>query len=94
MRILIWVLRGFLFLVLFGFAIKNTEQVAVHFFLDMVWQAPLVIVVFVFFVSGILLGALSLLGTIFKLRREQSGLRRELKQMRAIEANPSRSQLS
>ena len=88
MRTLTWVLRGVLFLLLFGFAIKNTERVTVHFFLDTVWQAPLVIVVLGFFILGILLGALSLLGTIFGLRREQSRLRRELKQARAVGLPP------
>lgn len=83
MRTLVWVIRGFIFLFLFAFAVKNTDPVSVHFFLDTGWQAPLVIVVLVFFAGGALFGALALLGTIFGLRRELNALRRELNSARA-----------
>ena len=81
MRTLLWASRIFIFLFLFAFAVKNTNPVSVHFFLDAAWQAPLVIVALVFFAAGALLGVLSLLGTIFGLRREMAKLRRELKQV-------------
>jgi uncharacterized integral membrane protein len=80
MRALLWASRIFIFLFLFAFAIKNTDPVSLRFFFDASWQAPLVIVVLVFFAGGAALGALSLLGTIFGLRREATKLRRELKQ--------------
>jgi uncharacterized integral membrane protein len=83
MRALLWASRIFIFLFLFAFAIKNTDPVSVRFFFDSGWQAPLVIVVLAFFAGGALLGALSLLGTIFGLRRETTKLRRELKQAQA-----------
>jgi putative membrane protein len=79
MRALLWASRIFIFLFLFAFAIKNTDPVSVRFFFDAAWQAPLVIVVLAFFAGGAVLGALSLLGTIFGLRREATKLRRELK---------------
>lgn len=79
MRALLWASRIFIFLFLFAFAIKNTDPVSVRFFFDAAWQAPLVIVVLAFFAGGAALGALSLLGTIFGLRREANRLRRELK---------------
>ncbi|MBK8523598.1 MAG: LapA family protein [Betaproteobacteria bacterium] len=78
MRALVWVVRGFIFLFLFAFAIKNTDPVSVQLFLDAAWHAPLVIVVLVFFAAGAFFGAISLLGTIFSLRQEISTLRREL----------------
>jgi putative membrane protein len=80
MRALLWASRIFIFLFLFAFAIKNTDPVSVRFFFDAAWQAPLVIVVLAFFAGGAVLGALSLLGTIFGLRRETGRLRRELQQ--------------
>jgi uncharacterized integral membrane protein len=90
MRALLWASRIFIFLFLFGFAIKNTDPVSVRFFFDAAWQAPLVIVVLAFFAGGAVLGALSLLGTIFGLRREANKLRRELKQAQAVVAlNPA-----
>jgi len=79
MRTLVWLVRGFIFLFLFAFAIKNTEPVSLQFFLDTAWQAPLVIVILAFFGAGAFFGALSLLGTLFGLRREVTRLKRELK---------------
>lgn len=83
MRALLWASRIFIFLFLFAFAIKNTDPVSLRFFFDASWQAPLVIVVLAFFAGGAALGALSLLGTLFGLRRETTRLRRELKQAHA-----------
>ena len=83
MRTLVWVVRIFIFLFLFGFAVKNTDPVSVRFFLDTAWQAPLVIAVLAFFAGGAFFGAVSLLGTIFGLRRDVARLRRELSAARA-----------
>ena len=83
MRTLVWIVRLIIFLFLFGFAVKNTEPVSVQFFLDTAWQAPLVIVVLAFFAAGAFLGAVSLLGTIFGLRRENVRLKRELAALRS-----------
>jgi uncharacterized integral membrane protein len=40
------------------------------------WQTPLVIALLVFFVGGALFGVLSLLGVVFRQRREISRLKR------------------
>ena len=77
MRALLWACRIFIFLFLLAFALKNTDPVSVRFFLDTAWQAPLIIIVLAFFAGGAALGVLSLLGTIFGLRREVSRLKRE-----------------
>lgn len=77
MRVLMWGCRIFIFLFLLAFALKNTEPVSVRFFFETVWQAPLIIIVLAFFAGGVALGALSLLGAIFRLRRENSRLKRE-----------------
>ena len=83
MSTLVWVIRGFIFLFLFAFAVKNTDPVAIRFFLDTSWQAPLVIVVLAFFAGGAFFGAISLLGTIFGLRRQIGVLRQELNTVKA-----------
>ena len=83
MRTLVWVVRGFIFLFLFAFAVKNTAPVSVQFFLETAWQAPLIIVVLAFFAGGAFFGAISLLGTIFGLRRDITTLKRELAAARA-----------
>jgi uncharacterized integral membrane protein len=72
----LWACRIVVFLFLLAFALKNTELVTVRFFFDAIWQAPLVIIVLAFFAGGVALGALSLLGTLFRLRREVSRLKR------------------
>ena len=41
MRYLCWIVRLVLFIVLLGFAIKNTDPVSVHYFLGWEWRAPL-----------------------------------------------------
>ena len=76
MRVLLWGCRIFIFLFLLAFALKNSDPVSVRFFFDTAWQAPLVIIVLAFFAGGAALGALSLLGTVFSLRREVSRLKR------------------
>ncbi len=76
MRIVLWCLRVAVFILLLAFALKNTEPVSVRFFFDSVWQAPLVIIVLVFFAAGAALGVLLLFGTLFGLRREVVRLKR------------------
>ena len=78
MRALMWGGRILIFLFLLGFALKNADTVSVRFFFDTSWQAPMIIVVLAFFVAGVLLGMLSLLGALFGLRREVSRLKRQL----------------
>lgn len=79
MKVLTWAIRLVIFLFLFAFAVQNTEPVNLHFVLGHIWQAPLVIVLLVFFAAGALLGVLSLLGLIFGQRREIARLKNELR---------------
>ncbi|HCV12898.1 MAG TPA: LapA family protein [Candidatus Accumulibacter phosphatis] len=78
MRLLRWVWRILLFLFLLSFAIRNTDPVGVRFFFGTVWQAPLVIVLLVTFAAGAALAVVSLLGTVFGLRRQVAHLQRRL----------------
>lgn len=79
MRILAWTLRIILFLALFLFALKNTDTVALHLYFDQVWQAPLILVLLVFFAAGTAMGVLATLATVFRQRRELARLQRELR---------------
>ncbi len=89
MRAMLWAFRTFIFLFLFAFSLKNTDLVSLRFLFDMAWQVPLVIVVLAFFACGALLGVLSLLGTVFGLRRELGRLRREAAQAKATQSENS-----
>jgi uncharacterized integral membrane protein len=65
------------FLLLLGFAFKNSDSVVVRYFLGLEWQAPLVLVLLVFFGIGIATGVMASLGIIVRQRREILGLKRE-----------------
>ena len=58
------------FLLVLGFALKNTDTVIFHSYLGYVWQAPLIVMLGLAFVLGALTGVLALLPTLFRLRRE------------------------
>src|SRR3972149_6096019 len=78
MRVLAWTLRIILFLALFLFALKNTDAVSLRLYFDQVWQAPLILVLLVFFAAGAVVGVLATLATVFRQRREIAQLQREL----------------
>ena len=85
MRTLTWGIRLVLFLLLIAFAAKNAEPVTLRFYFDFALQAPLVLVLFGFFVAGALFGVAALLTTLLRQRREISKLR---KQVPVVEAPP------
>ena len=78
MRVLTWTLRIILFLALFLLALKNTDTVILRLYFDQVWQAPLILVLLVFFAAGAAMGVLATLATVFRQRREIARLRREV----------------
>jgi len=79
MRYLLWLLKLALFLVIFGFALKNTDSVLLRFYLGYEWNAPLVFILLIFFCAGVAGGILATLGHIFRQRREIASLKRELR---------------
>lgn len=76
MTALTWFLRFIIFAFLVVFAVQNTAPVTLNLVLDYQWQTPLVILLLVFFAGGAILGVLSLVGVVFRQRRELSRLRR------------------
>ncbi|OJW95261.1 LapA family protein [Thiobacillus sp. 65-1402] len=58
------------FLLVLGFALKNSHTTIFYSYLDYVWQAPLIVMLGLAFVLGALTGVLALLPTLFRLRRE------------------------
>jgi uncharacterized integral membrane protein len=77
MRYLLWLLRIALFLILLGFAVKNSDPVTVYYYFGAEWRAPLVFVMLVCVVAGVALGVLGVLGQVFRQRREIAELKRE-----------------
>jgi len=77
MRIVTWSIRLVVFLLLAAFAAKNAEPVALRFYFDLVFTAPLIVILLAFFAGGALFGVLALLGALLRQRREISLLKRQ-----------------
>lgn len=58
------------FLLVLGFALKNSHPATFYSYLGHVWEAPLIVMLGLAFVLGALLGVLAVLPTVFRLRRE------------------------
>jgi uncharacterized integral membrane protein len=63
-------LKLLVFLLVLGFALKNSHTAIFYSYLGYVWQAPLIVMLGSAFVLGALTGMLALLPTLFRLRRE------------------------
>jgi len=80
MRFVTPILGLVLFLLAVGFAVKNSEVVTLHYYLGYRWQAPLVVVLLVFFALGVAAGVAASFSYVFRQRREILSLKRELRQ--------------
>ena len=76
MRIVTWAIRLVVFLLLIAFAAKNAEPVVLRFYFDLALQAPLVLVLFGFFVGGVLFGVAALVPAWLRQRRQISFLKK------------------
>ena len=72
MKIVSALLGCILLVLFFGFALKNTDQVDLHFFLGYELRGPLVLMLLAFFIAGAFLGILAVTPTVFRHRRESS----------------------
>jgi putative membrane protein len=59
MQYLTWFVRIVLFLLFLSFAVKNVDTVRLQYFFGYEWQAPLVMMLLLFFTFGVTLGVLS-----------------------------------
>jgi len=71
MKILSRIFAVILFIAFFGFALKNTDEVTLHFFGYDIRQ-PLALMLLAFFAIGAALGVLAMTPTVFRHRRELS----------------------
>ena len=77
MKIIVWLGRIALFLLFFVFALFNTEPVTLNYVLSQ-WQAPLALILLLFFMAGALFGIVVLLPVVFRQRAEIRRLNRSL----------------
>ena len=78
MRVLIWFVRIVLFILLFGFAARNTDKVDLLFFFGKKWSFPLIFIILVAFSIGALMGATARVASSLRQRREISRLSKQL----------------
>ncbi|MDB5764158.1 MAG: hypothetical protein JWQ21_3153 [Herminiimonas sp.] len=72
MRLLFRIVAAILFIIFFGFALKNTQEVALRFFLDYEIRGPLVLLLLGFFAAGFVFGVLGMAPVVFRLKRDLS----------------------
>lgn len=83
MRLLTWLVRIVLFIVLVGFAASNRQTTELRFIApELTWHLPLVVYLLAFFVGGAVVGLLAALPGMFRQRREIARLRRDLDLLR------------
>lgn len=70
MKILFRIVAAILFILFFGFAIKNTHEATLYTFLGHDIKAPLVLLLLAFFIGGAALGIAAMLPTLFRHRRD------------------------
>ncbi|MGB6056336.1 MAG: LapA family protein [Burkholderiaceae bacterium] len=78
MKIIVRIIAVLIFIVFFGFALKNTQEVALRFFFDYELHGPLVLVLLAFFAIGAVLGVLAMTPTVFRHRREVSRQKKQI----------------
>lgn len=79
MRYLYLVLGLFVFILLLGFVMKNAQLVELHYYLGYVWRAPLSLMILATFSIGALVGMMTCISPLIRLRRKLLALQRELK---------------
>lgn len=82
-----------LFILFFGFALKNTQEVDLHFFLNYELRGPLVLMLLGFFVAGAALGILAVTPTVFRQRRERTRAEDQIQALQNVAANGSTAPL-
>ena len=70
-----WLAKLAVFLLVLGFALKNTHPVQLVSYLGYTWQSPLIVMLLLAFILGALIGLLSLLPYVFRLRRQAASRR-------------------
>jgi len=75
MRVLVWLLRAFIFFSLFAFALNNQQPVTVRWFFGAEWTAPMVLVVLAAFALGCTVGVAAMLPGWWRERQAAARLR-------------------
>jgi uncharacterized integral membrane protein len=82
MKLITRIIAAILFIVFFGFALKNTQEATLRFFFGFERQAPLVLLLLAFFAAGAALGVLAMTPTVFRHRRDLSKHKKTIDSLR------------
>ncbi|MCG1041662.1 LapA family protein [Mycetohabitans sp. B8] len=82
MKLIVWLIRVIVFVLLLVLALANTQGVTLNFLAGYTWNVPLIVIGLAFFVVGLLAGLVSALPAVLRLRLENGRLKRELKTAR------------
>jgi putative membrane protein len=82
MKIVSRIIAAILFIVFFGFALKNTQEAALRFFFGYEITAPLVLLLLGFFAGGAVLGVLAMTPIVFRHKRDLSKHKKTIESMR------------
>lgn len=93
MRYLVWGLKLAVFILLLMLAMQNSQPVSLNLLLGEAWQAPLILLLLVFFAVGAAFGLTAGFTYSLKLRRQLTALKKELraKQQGQVIHDPSDS---
>jgi uncharacterized integral membrane protein len=86
MKVLVWLVRGIVFIAVFGLAVKNSGPVDLRFYLDSAWQAPLSVVILLAFAAGVAVGLTAAMVLVVRQGREIRRLRGRRETTGATEA--------
>lgn len=70
MKLLFRIAALVLFIVFFGFALKNTQEATLQFFLNYELRGPLVLLLLGFFVLGFVFGVMGMTSIVIRQKRE------------------------
>ena len=77
MKLLFRLIALVLFVVFFDFALKNTDEVVLHFFWGSQTRSPIIILLLLFFIGGVVMGVLAMVTTVLGYRRELARYKKE-----------------
>ncbi len=99
MKLLTRLAAVILFVLFFGFALENTHEAVLHFFLNYEMRGPMVLVLLGFFLMGAIMGILAMMPMVFRHRREAnkhqkavSRMEQEQQALVAARANPRQAE--
>lgn len=82
MKLIIWIIRLVVFLLLLVLALANTSEATLNLFFGRTWTAPLIMIGLAFFIAGMLMGVLATLPSLVRHRLDLRRARRALEQAR------------